>query len=521
MGAYVKDWRALALGLCTLWGNMLLLDVPGSVLLATPFASRMVSMAFSILGFVAAFLVARRGGSFGCRRGLLAVSCAICCAGSFAHFCSLPFVPGWLDVASVAAFSIFFAFPLVAFGEIYARLPARSAIVYAGLSYFLAWVGCSLVGELPTPLVCLLATVLPALILLFVMQPARIQDDGAGLTPRGLLHTPGVRVRFADGPVGAGRPVNVCSDLLADVQVALRAIPLRVLAALAITYFAIGGTWAQAGSPTDYFSPAMVLVAALASLAVMLVCLALHGRLQLAGIYKVLMVGQVLAAFLLSEWEAPAQAAVVITLVGVKIVAWLIMADLARVSGASGVGTATVVYVMGCLAGHVGEGVSGVIGVLGGVNQSAMLIVVVLLLVIAAAFLFVPGGVSQKERDSTNPAGTSGAGSREAFRGVSGAGDAGSPVREDATTDPAQDDPREARVAELAGAYLLSERETDVFRLWATGHSLKYIQERLCLSQSTVKTHVRHIYDKTGVHSRAEIVALLDESHATVRRGPA
>ena len=66
------------------------------------------------------------------------------------------------------------------------------------------------------------------------------------------------------------------------------------------------------------------------------------------------------------------------------------------------------------------------------------------------------------------------------------------------------------RVAELASAYMLSARETEVFRLWATGHTLKYIQEKLYLSPSTVKTHVRHIYDKTGVHSRSEIVELLD-----------
>ena len=37
----------------------------------------------------------------------------------------------------------------------------------------------------------------------------------------------------------------------------------------------------------------------------------------------------------------------------------------------------------------------------------------------------------------------------------------------------------------------------------------------LGLSESTVKTHVRHIYEKCGVHSRAELIALLDR----VRQG--
>ena len=43
--------RALALALCTLWGNILFLDGSGSVLLSAPFASRMASMAFSVVGF--------------------------------------------------------------------------------------------------------------------------------------------------------------------------------------------------------------------------------------------------------------------------------------------------------------------------------------------------------------------------------------------------------------------------------------------------------------------------------------
>ena len=51
--------RALALALCTLWGNILFLDGLGSVLLSAPFASRMASMAFSVVGFAAAWLVAR------------------------------------------------------------------------------------------------------------------------------------------------------------------------------------------------------------------------------------------------------------------------------------------------------------------------------------------------------------------------------------------------------------------------------------------------------------------------------
>lgn len=62
----------------------------------------------------------------------------------------------------------------------------------------------------------------------------------------------------------------------------------------------------------------------------------------------------------------------------------------------------------------------------------------------------------------------------------------------------------------VADAHGLTQREKEIFLLWVTGHGSKYIQETLVISSSTVKTHVRHIYEKCGVHSRAEIMKLLE-----------
>jgi HD-GYP domain-containing protein (c-di-GMP phosphodiesterase class II) len=49
----------------------------------------------------------------------------------------------------------------------------------------------------------------------------------------------------------------------------------------------------------------------------------------------------------------------------------------------------------------------------------------------------------------------------------------------------------------------LSDREVEVLRLVARGHSDKEIGRRLVISAVTVHHHVRHIYDKIGVVSRA------------------
>lgn len=69
----------------------------------------------------------------------------------------------------------------------------------------------------------------------------------------------------------------------------------------------------------------------------------------------------------------------------------------------------------------------------------------------------------------------------------------------------------ERRCNVLAREYRLSKRETEVLVLLGWGKSAKRIEELLVLSANTVKTHVRHIYSKLGIHSRAELDTLIDE----------
>jgi DNA-binding CsgD family transcriptional regulator len=49
----------------------------------------------------------------------------------------------------------------------------------------------------------------------------------------------------------------------------------------------------------------------------------------------------------------------------------------------------------------------------------------------------------------------------------------------------------------------LSDREVEVLRLIAQGYANRQIAERLAISPHTAGHHVRHIYDKIGVSSRA------------------
>lgn len=56
----------------------------------------------------------------------------------------------------------------------------------------------------------------------------------------------------------------------------------------------------------------------------------------------------------------------------------------------------------------------------------------------------------------------------------------------------------------------LTNRETEILAYLGRGHSIIYIAEKLFISESTVRTHVKHIYAKLGIHSREELFALID-----------
>ncbi len=52
----------------------------------------------------------------------------------------------------------------------------------------------------------------------------------------------------------------------------------------------------------------------------------------------------------------------------------------------------------------------------------------------------------------------------------------------------------------------LSERETEVLKMLCEGENYKTIAGALFVSTNTVKAHIKHIYEKLQVHTRAEAV---------------
>lgn len=70
-----------------------------------------------------------------------------------------------------------------------------------------------------------------------------------------------------------------------------------------------------------------------------------------------------------------------------------------------------------------------------------------------------------------------------------------------------------ATLAEHVADESLTGREREVLRLVADGNRNRDVAERLCISEETVKAHVKHVMEKLGANDRTQAVSI------AVRRG--
>ena len=67
--------------------------------------------------------------------------------------------------------------------------------------------------------------------------------------------------------------------------------------------------------------------------------------------------------------------------------------------------------------------------------------------------------------------------------------------------------PKSSQYSPDFAGYNLTKRETEIVLLLIDGLSYKEIASRSFISMATLNTHIRNIYDKLNIHSRAEIAA--------------
>ncbi|WP_195762875.1 helix-turn-helix transcriptional regulator [Eggerthella guodeyinii] len=77
-------------------------------------------------------------------------------------------------------------------------------------------------------------------------------------------------------------------------------------------------------------------------------------------------------------------------------------------------------------------------------------------------------------------------------------------------------DARSATFDRLSSRYGLSKREGEIFALFASGRNSAYICDICFISRNTVDTHLKHIYDKTGVRSKQGLIDLVEEEERSL-----
>ncbi len=65
-------------------------------------------------------------------------------------------------------------------------------------------------------------------------------------------------------------------------------------------------------------------------------------------------------------------------------------------------------------------------------------------------------------------------------------------------------------IHQIIAEYSLSPREAEVLGFLSKGRSVPYMREAMTLSKSTIETHIKHIYAKLDVHSKQELLDLIE-----------
>lgn len=458
-------------------------------------ALHVTSMVGASVSFLAVCLLRHRIAPL-CARKTLLVACGVLTAAT-TPFYLMPGVPGPVALAAACLSGAAVALVVCALAEAFAHLSVRQLLSGTILVFLIAYAVLLLLSGLstfaPRLVVVILASLLPVV-------SSRLVTVG------------GASERCGDASGAAACEVAVAAVAKAGqgsstkdaARAEFAALPWRTFCVIACMYFAIGGIRVYVEHVTGdlMMSPVWlgvgIVVLALAYTGVF--CAAKRPVASLGALYKITLplVAAAYAVLLTVGQDQPeilgfiAQIACLVT----ECLCWVLIVDRARrgVSALLVIGAGRFVVQLGMslgeLAGFVGMG-----------NMSLFGTLVIFLLVLSFVFLF-------SERETSLGA----KGQADEVAGLepgaaAGAGSEGLPP-DAAVAEPSQP------VAPAGPLYPpewnLTEREDEILGLWVTSHGLRSIGETLGLSESTVKTHVRHIYEKCGVHSRAELIALLD-----------
>ncbi len=447
------------------------------------------SMLPGLVACLGSIFLSRRFPAIAGRTRFVTVAAFLMAAGTF--LCTYPPTAAIAAtrVAGLALSGFFAIIVIMSWFDTYARLNPRAVIILAGCAISVASLMCWLILASPGSVASALTTLLPLISLAMLPSATAAeaeQEENAGST--------------ADRPTSE----KAAQPSLLDIMAA--AVPVRTLVGLAITFFIVSsigslaptfGLFSNAVTPLSLVAPLGVTVFFVAS--------ALFAQRQIdpSILYKILLSAFAAGVFLLMLSIGISASLVFYANIVADVMMWVVLALWAKKTPVK----PHLVFAIGWIAECVGNTAGQTLSPLFVSHREIFYLVAIMLILVAVGFAFSEGSlvldIDFKDDEEGQQAHLKAADTpptpRTAARGY------------DVLSTAAQkDDPIDPLDA-FAAAHDLSPREHEVLALWITGHGLKYIENALFISESTVKSHLRNIYRKCDTHNRAEIIALFEQ----------
>ena len=483
MGALNRCARYAGFGFCVAWG-FLLFAVP-EFQPSSGLNIFLWSMAPGCLACLFVIAISRWRAISPTRSGVAFCCAALASVGTFLHASPIASNQAIQYVGFVLAGASFIGLLLPWFVA-YAELSAREVFLSSGLALVVGSVTCVIVSACDCEIAGFVLSILPVASLL-LLPVGKTSDRSRG-----------------DGVTGVDRSL---------FQVIRAAIPTKTLAGLLLVYFVIDALRGIGRLPGSFFGRAdasFLVIPLLVSLGCILVS-AIRRKIDLGVACKLLLAVFSISLALSVVAVHPGFRFGFATSVCTQVLCWMLLVFVAKKSPVS----AQIVFAMGMIAEFVGGILADL--VMPAIAPVGMLAPLVLVLTIAFATVFVFSDESLViEIDYEEPAELND-GRLACCERPKASGECGLTVSsQDAIAVAAassEDETRrdDDRINEFCAERGLTARESEVFSLCITGHDMRTIQEKLFVSQGTVKTHLRNIYDKCGVHNRRDLMKMFEE----------
>ncbi len=385
-------------------------------------------------------------------------------------------------------------------GAVYAAVSSRRAVMYAAVSFVAAGATYFVVSGLPHAAGIALMSLLP----LFAAVCTMASPD--------------------ESAVCAGE-----RDKAADLPKLPEHFLLRIVFGIALFSIVVGlakGTSAQStqAGGTGGVGSIIVLAMSLMALVIYFVVCATGENLDLSRLFYpvilLLVAGLLVPPLLGTGRSLPGSVFVGVAYAFFIMLVWCTLAQIAHHTGMSAVR----VFGVGRGASALGTTLGWLIGVFfvgpAGTGEVPLAVTVAMAFVVLMAAPLVFSGRALVTTLEIGPA-------RGAGQDGGDAGDEGpqtDPGPDGACVEPSDDGGDKAggrhggawsrKCNKIADTYALTDREREVLFLLAKGRTISYISDYLHVSFNTSKAHIRHVYIKTGVHTRQELLDLVEHTDA-------